>query len=115
MAVDLVKTDAPVYHISRFLPVVRQSSAPFSFVLSFTLPYARRILGMVLIFEADEAYGGGGQHRGTSSDEDSEDESQLSPFDLCLARCASRSPMPSLGPPVEQLIHLETLVSTLFV
>ena len=98
VAVDLVKSDEPVYHISRYLPVVRKSSAPFSFVLSFTLPYARRILGLVLIFEADEAYGGVGQHRGTSSDEDSEDESQLSPSDLCLARCASSA---SISPFVE--------------
>lgn len=89
VAVDLVKTDAAVYHISRYLPLVRKSSAPFSFVLCFTLPYARRILSMVLIFEADEAYGGVGQQRGNSSDDDDseEDESQLSPFDLCLARC----------------------------
>jgi hypothetical protein len=88
-AVELVKTDTPIYHISRYLPLVRRSSAPFSFVLSFTLPYARKILTMVLIFEADEAYGGAGQ-KGTSSDEDSEDDSQLSPFDVCLARCDFR-------------------------
>lgn len=87
VAVDLVKTDAPIYHISRYLPVVRQSTAPFSFVLSFTLPHGGRILGLVLIFEADEAYGGVGQNKGGSSDEDSEeDEGQLAPYDLCLAR-----------------------------
>jgi hypothetical protein len=85
VGVELVKTQAPVYHVSRYLPAVRQSTAPFSFVLSFTLPYKGRILGMVLIFEADEGYGAVSQ-KGGSSDEDSEEDEGLSPFDLCMAR-----------------------------
>lgn len=79
---ELLKIDTPVYHISRYLPAVRQSTAPFSFVMCLTLPYARRILALVIIFEADGMLGAAAP----SDDDDEDDEEKLSPFDLCMAR-----------------------------
>eukprot|EP00892_Ulva_mutabilis_P002877 jgi/Ulvmu1/12590/UM092_0020.1 len=88
---ELVKTDAPVYHISRYIPAVRQSTAPFSFVLCFTLPYARRILSLVLIFEADGMLGAAPQ---SDEDDDEDEDGKLSPFDLCMARfLADKGPL----------------------
>jgi hypothetical protein len=99
--VELVKMTKPVYHVSRFLPIVRRSVAPFTFVLCFTLPFKGRILGLVLIFEADRLLSSGSgsclgssgasdEADGQDDDEDEdEDDQKLSPFDLCMARRAS--------------------------
>ena len=88
---ELLKIDTPVYHISRYLPAVRQSTAPFSFVMCLTLPYARRILALVLIFEADGMLGAA-PHSDDDDDDDEDGPGKLSPFDLCMARSAPRPP-----------------------
>lgn len=88
---ELLKIDTPVYHISRYLPAVRQSTAPFSFVMCLTLPYARRILALVLIFEADGMLGAA-PHSDDDDDDDEDGTGKLSPFDLCMARSAPRPP-----------------------
>lgn len=95
--VELVKTDTPVYHISRYIPAVRQSTAPFSFVLCLTLPYARRILSLVLIFEADDMLCSAPQSDDDDEDEDDNDSGgNFSPFNLCVARCdAAVAPFPA--------------------
>ena len=82
---ELLKIDTPVYHISRYLPAVRQSTAPFSFVMCLTLPYARRLLALVIIFEADGMLGAAPP----SDDDDEDDGEKLCPFDLCMARSAT--------------------------
>ena len=52
-AMEAITTDAPVTHISPFLPVVAHSRAAFLLPVHFTLPYAGRLMHLVIVFEAD--------------------------------------------------------------
>lgn len=76
---ELVKMKETVYHVSRYLPIVRRSTAPFNFVLCFTLPWGGNILALVMVFEADT---GPLPHSEPCAD----DQDALCPFDLNLAR-----------------------------
>jgi Protein ENHANCED DISEASE RESISTANCE 2, C-terminal len=113
--VELMRSNAAVYHISRYLPIVRRSTAAFTFVLCFTLPFKGKVQSLVVVLEArgletsagwasrrsggappghatSGARGGAadGSGDGDDDEDDDEDDERLVPVDLCLARCAGR-------------------------
>lgn len=78
-----------VYHVSRYLPIVRHSTAPFNFVMCLTLPYSGQTLGLVLVFSADAIP----SPISAGASDDSADDEVLPPFDLNLARYAALLPV----------------------
>jgi hypothetical protein len=75
-SVDLVEVDAPTFDVSRFLPSIRDSASPFTFVVNLMIPGARPY-SVVIAWAADRAFvppptprgggggGGGGGNAGT--------------------------------------------------
>ncbi|GBF87676.1 hypothetical protein Rsub_00387 [Raphidocelis subcapitata] len=51
-AVEIATTPTAVHHLSRFLPSVRCSGAPFTFVVNMMVPSAHEVLHVVMIFRS---------------------------------------------------------------
>ena len=82
--VELVKMPATMYHVSRYLPAVRHSTAPFNFVLCFQLPFGGQVIGLALIFAA--TYLPNANAEGLQDEFMQDDKEMLEPFDLNMAR-----------------------------
>ncbi|KAK9823769.1 hypothetical protein WJX72_005371 [[Myrmecia] bisecta] len=91
-SVDLVDTDAPTFHIAQHLPSIRNSKAPFTFVVQLMVPGPPYLsLTMAWAADHDPCMSGKPQTPNTagsvnSTEVDSDDELGRAPFDLCLAR-----------------------------
>jgi hypothetical protein len=94
-SVDLVEVDQPTFNIGQHLPAIRDSQAPFTFVVQLMVP-GPPYLSLTMAWAADydpcamtpshtHHLHGHGSPR-PSGHEDSDSELKSSPFDLCLAR-----------------------------
>jgi hypothetical protein len=93
-SMDLVETDAPCFHIARFLPSIKHSRAPFTFVVQIMVPQSPP-LSLTAAWAADVNPDGAGKAGSTAGSEatspggdgDSDTEAEkASPFDIALAR-----------------------------
>lgn len=55
-SVDLVELDAPTFNVARFLPSIRDSPSPFTFVVNLMIPGARPY-SVAIAWAADRAFG----------------------------------------------------------
>ncbi|KAL0043136.1 hypothetical protein WJX79_010214 [Trebouxia sp. C0005] len=95
-SVDLVEVEAPTWHIAQHLPAIRDSKAPFTFVVQLMVP-GPPFLSLTMAWAADydpskptssetPQSQTDGSPTFSGNDADSDSELVKSPFDLCLAR-----------------------------
>ncbi|DBA89089.1 hypothetical protein WJX77_009682 [Trebouxia sp. C0004] len=95
-SVDLVEVEAPTWHIAQHLPAIRDSKAPFTFVVQLMVP-GPPFLSLTMAWAADydpskpmssdtPQSQTDGSPVFSGNDADSDSELVKSPFDLCLAR-----------------------------
>eukprot|EP00891_Asterochloris_glomerata_P006240 jgi/Astpho2/6240/fgenesh1_pg.00088_%23_51_t len=89
-SVDLVELDAPTLHVAQHLPSIKNSKAPFTFVLQLMVPgppYLSLTMAWAAEYDPSAALNDAGTPKSPEGpDGESDSELTQSPFDLCLAR-----------------------------